>query len=82
MSRAPGRPIEELVSKQKVEMIRQAYLTNTLPSLQLLADALGVSRSMVGKIIHNKAHYSHGYEHSLGRLKDLKMKFLEKLRDV
>lgn len=82
MSRSPGRPIEELVSKQKVDMIRQAYLTNTLPSLQLLANALGISRSMVGKIIANKAHYSHGYNHSLGRLKELRMRFLERLTDV
>jgi len=60
-------------------MIRQAYLTNTLPSLQLLARTLGISRSMVGKIIHNKAHYSHGYEYSLARLKELRVRFLERL---
>ena len=82
MTRQPGRPIEELITRQKIELVRQAYLANVLPPLQMLANILGISRSMVGKIIHNKAHYSPNYGIRLEEIEKLRVQFLEDISEA
>ena len=71
----------EAIPRRAVEKLREGYLANCLPALELVAGALGVSRSMVGKIIQNRAYYSSAYATELGVVKARRAQFLLELTD-
>ena len=81
MARGRGRPSVEAIPRRSVEKLREGYLANCLPALELVAGALGVSRSMVGKIIQNRAYYSSAYATELCVVKARRAQFLLELTD-
>ena len=81
MARGRGRPLVEVIHRDSVKKLREGYLANCLPPLELVAGALGVSRSMVGKIIQNRAYYSQAYATELDTVKARRAQFLVELAD-
>ena len=81
MARGRGRPSAEVIPRRSIDKLRQGYLSNCLPPLDLVANALGVSRSMIGKIIHNRAYYSSAYASQLDIVKERRAQFLLELTD-
>ena len=81
MARGRGRPLVEVIHRDSVKKLREGYLANCLPPLELVAGALGVSRSMVGKIIQNRAYYSHAYAAELDTVTARRAQFLLELTD-
>ena len=77
--RKPGRPVNELIPPDKIRAIREAHLANALPQLSTVAEVLGVSRSMIGKILANSAHFSGEYEKQLASLAVKRVKFIDEL---
>lgn len=71
----------EVIPRNSIKKLREGYLANCLPSLDLIAGALGVSRSMVGKIIQNRAYYSPSYATQLDAVKERRAQFLLELTD-
>ena len=80
-SRGRGRPSVEVIPRNSIKKLREGYLANCLPPLELVAGALGVSRSMVGKIIQNRAYYSQAYATELDTVKARRAQFLVELAD-
>ena len=81
MARGRGRPSVEVIPRNSIKKLREGYLANCLPSLDLIAGALGVSRSMVGKIIQTRAYYSPAYATELDAVKERRAQFLVELTD-
>ena len=81
MARGRGRPSAEVIPRRSIDKLRQGYLSNCLPPRDLVANALGVSRSMIGKIIHNRAYYSSAYASQLDIVKERRAQFLLELTD-
>ena len=71
----------EVIPRNSLKKLREGYLANCRPSLDLIAGALGVSRSMVGKIIQNRAYYSPSYATELDAVKERRAQFLLELTD-
>ena len=81
MARGRGRPSAEVIPRRSIDKLRQGYLSNCLPPLDLVANALGVSRSMIGKIIHNRAYNTSAYASQLDIVKERRAQFLLELTD-
>jgi len=76
MIRGAGRPVKPVLRKDDIEQIRAAWLVGKLPSFSAVAKALGVSRSLVGKIVSNRIHYSGQYATELVKMEQEKQQWL------
>lgn len=67
------------ISRTAIGLIRKANLANCLPNFTLMANLLGVSRSMIGKVVSNKTYYSAAYQSKLDDLDARRRAVLEEL---